>query len=219
MIDFNFENIKQHDSVLVLGGGPSLTNEFHLIEKFIKNENPIIISANYEHQNINIDYIHFVTSSKFLEAKNNNITTKNIIFRDKIADLHIEIPDKICYKIGNNHSDSGAYKIKNIKQDEYGNFNLGNAGFSSIIISSVFKPKKIFIIGFDGPFKDFSKKLTYKNEIKYYNKSFIETNGLIKKNYFTNVIIPFLLSKNIKIYSSKKDNLWGIPKDNIKIYG
>lgn len=222
MIDFNYNNIRSYDSVLVLGGGPSLTSSMNLIQDFIKKENPVILSANYEHKNINIDFIHFVTSSKFREAYKQKIKTKNIILRDKISYLSNNNIGYNYYKIGNNKSESGAYKIKKIQISNNGDFNyfnLGNAGFSTIVISAIFKPKKIFMVGFDGPFSDYSKKLIYKNEIKYYNKSFTEKRGVLKKKYFNNVIIPFLLSKNIKIYSSKKDKLWGISRDNIYYYG
>jgi hypothetical protein len=92
---------------------------------------------------------------------------------------------------------------------------LGNAGFASIILSSMMSPKEVFLSGFDGA-----------NELgmlkKHYDKSVWKEKPekiILQKNMMT-IIIKHLKEKGIRIKTSKYDKLWGanLEEFDIKIH-
>ena len=81
----------------------------------------------------------------------------------------------------------------------------GGAGFASILLSTFFKPKRIFLVGFDGPEKDVMKHYDGKNlKLK---KSKIKT----AKKMFS-LILKYIIKQKIQIISPSNDKFWGLKK-------
>lgn len=206
--------IQSCEKVVVVGGGPTTSLKMDYLVH-LKSEGYNFISANYDHPLLNLDFIHCVTPSKLLECLKSNPTCNSVVVRDHYKINTIikkkEYNNFTFYKMGNRQAKTGAYGINKLKCSECGFFdyyNVGNAGFSSLVISSVLRPSLIVMVGFDGPHGDeFTKKLTYKNEEKHYNKP-----PLQKKRYLEKVIIPFLHGQNIRLQMFKEDAFWQIDK-------
>ena len=79
---------------------------------------------------------------------------------------------------------------------------LCNSGFGALLATIFFNPKKVFILGFDGPTG------TSLPHFSGNNPKFAASKLKRNKTYFRKLIK--FLSRKTKIYSFKGDNLWGL---------
>ena len=100
-------------------------------------------------------------------------------------------------------------RVKEIKINENGEIMhmVGSSGFAALILSSFFKPKTIFVTGFDGPGKN-SQFIQHHN-----NKGGnIPIEKIKRMKKFIKIILVYLKKKNINIISSKNHKFWGVDK-------
>jgi hypothetical protein len=218
---FGFSVAPQRDSVIVLGGGPSVTRHRNQILDYASKNGSLVLSANYAHDWIRSDYTHFVTNAKLREWSAVPRSPTNVIVRDEMLPLKIENLGKHkFYVICNQKAKTGAYFIKSLEMSPKGRFdyfNLGNAGFSALILSVVFQPQKVLAVGFDGPSLDFTYKYNLNNERVAYPPGYNRGRGKGKAKYFRKVLLPFILSRGIELESFQTDRFWGVPKDKLGV--
>lgn len=229
-----------HKNIIVIGGGTSVNKSKHIISLYIKDKNPLVISANrpLNKYNLNIDAQYMVfLDYRFFNKYKNEIKNTNLVIGTKIYNRKEEVyvndkkvlksPKKLrklynFYLSKDNNILLMNYKREKSKFDKIKINNngyiphfLGSAGFASILLASMMKPKEIFICGFDGVSKKGILRNSYSNQ-KYsrmWEKNFnpIESKKMLVK------IIKYLKKKKIKIITSKHDRLWGINKKNFGI--
>jgi len=207
MRTFNFNVAKRSDSVVVLGGGPTVADRLSDVEKYAQENNSVVYSSNYDHD-IHIDYIVFATPSKFKECMRGSPKCRQLLLRDEMANKHSEFPGYEYYKYCDKKSSEGAYGNKKIlitKAGHFPMFNIGNAGFSTIALSCLSRPKSILLVGFDGLQPKHDSKYTFRGELVKYPKS----KGDIKTKYFGNVLLRFVLDRRIQLECYSQDGLWG----------
>ena len=196
-LKFNFGTMKQKDSVVVLCGGPSTTTNAGRLKSYIKKNSSVVLSANYNfYKTIGIksDYTYITDQLKLFE--NISLLDSDLIIPIKMktsmknapkvnraltrhrGDIRLYIqrrkPFRISsYMIGDKQKVS-VYKEKRkqILMKGNGEFpyrRLGSAGQGCILLSLVFRPKKILIVGLDGSTPgDISKKKMFDGStVKY----------------------------------------------------
>ena len=204
---FDFSTARQADTVVVIGGGPTAGRRLPDARKFAEERGALVYSANYEHDDLPSDYICFATPSKFKECLNKKPNCKDLVVRDKVAPKTKRYPGYNYYQFCSQDASDGAYSIKSIPLTKYGHFplyNIGNAGFSTIALACLSRPKDMLLVGFDG-LRDESSKLTYENKVMAYPAK----KGADKKIYFGKVILQFALDRGIRLHAFEDDALWG----------
>ena len=220
---FTFKNVERRDSVVVVGGGPSVRANFPRLLEYIEKINSIVLVANYEHKRIKADYTYF-TDIDMYKQNIRKVKCKRIVVPYRLlhgrTKLRIKkFPDKEYYQLGigskakhkKNIYHQKTLKLKNglIAQDT-----MGMAGFGCVFMSVFFKPQKVLLVGFDGPSRDFKFKRTLSGKIRKYPRPYTIP---IKKRYFCNTLLPFLNSKGIQIECFESDKLWRAKKDKLGI--
>jgi len=248
-IPLDYSSVPQSDSVVILCGGPSIQSYAKKVRKYIRDNNSITISANYDYSFLNIytNYTYITDTYKLLEILGSLKTTLIIPAEPKTDRLYKQIvsfkmrlhkgrvgslikatfkgPEKVLVA-GTKDVSETVYSSKgaphDIKINEDGTFpyrRFGSAGQGATILSLVFRPKKILIVGLDGPSaSDITHKYMYDGTlVKYGDKSKFRS----AKRYIQNVLIPSVLSKGVEIETFQHVRFYGISrhKMGIKVLG
>jgi len=215
-----FSNTPDSPCVIVLGGGPSLMRYRDQIIHFSQHHRCIVLSANYEHDWLPSDYILYKARHKLNDAVNDPPKCKNLIIRREMSPVVERNLEKLAgynfYCVCNPNAEK-KIKPKPIEQEftKDGRFlcgELGNAGFTALAVSAVFRPAKVLAVGFDGPepcltFKyDFQGQKIPHSEKQRHRKAF-------RSRYLSRIIIGFLRSRRITVYAYRGDRFWGIDKN------
>jgi hypothetical protein len=240
---FNYETIPQRDNVVILCAGPSIMECKDKIIDYIKINNSIVMSANYNYEKYGIksDYTYITDQIKLYEnaskinshliipakMKTGRENRKQVeIILKKFDDKVFHMIDKLfnlkydVYMVGEKH-EKEVYKIKKglINISQKGNIlhrRLGSAGQGSILLSVIFKPKKILVVGFDGPILDgtyVSKELFDGKKVKYGDKN--KYNDSVK--YIASILIPSVLNQGIVIETFENVRLYGLNKRKLGV--
>jgi len=215
--------IPQNDYVLIVGAGPSTKTCLDKVKMCIKKYRPLIFAANYnfESEGIYSNYTYITDPDKFVE----NIHTIN-------SDLII--PFKLKYMLNYNKQSKKYCSLHNvfiagdstkfdyltnneikIKKDGSIKMNFfGIAGFGAMTVATVAKPKHMLIVGIDDPKKNKDHKFTYQGKRTDYLKPEKCTKVI---NYFEQILIPLIKSKNINIETFKEVSLLGFSKKRLGI--
>lgn len=228
---YNYSTAKKTNSVVVLFAGPSTMQNKERIIDYVKNNNSVVIGSNYSYESIGIksDYTYVANDFKLDENEkhiNNDIIVPGRIFSG-------EIDPKKSRKTLRRHIDRGfnvfmaggkefstTYKIKSgaieIKPDgflPYGRFS--SAGHGAMLMSIVCRPKKMLIVGLDGPSDSSCKeKIMFTGKKVPYNKPQKNENF---KNHFTNVILPSMRKFGISIETYSNVIIYGLDKSDLGI--
>jgi len=240
---FNFNTIKQRDSVVVLCGGPSTTINTGRLKKYVKKNSSIVLSANYNFfkaigiksdytyitdqlklfENISLLDSHLIVPIKMKTNARGSAKVSRALSRHR-GDIRLYIerrkPRRInSYMIGNKKYVS-VYKEKEkrILMDLNGEFpyrRLGSAGQSCILLSLVFKPKKILIVGLDGSIPgDISKKKMFDGRtVKYASKE--KHDSVIE--FLKVMLFPSVLRYGAKIETYKNVGFYGLNKKKLGV--
>jgi hypothetical protein len=208
----NYNCFQSRDNVIILCGGPSINNNYKLINEFLsKNNSTVIMSTNYHFSNIQkeIDYTVFIDPGSYKRFIH-TITNKNVIIGPTVFPKPEHFKFFNFFKIKWNAAVQ-PYDVNEIQVNEDGSTNhkLGNCGFSCLFLSTFFKPKKILIAGFDGVEKDGKTLLHFNNRTTFFDHKNILRNTL-KQKYLKKVLIPFLIKQNIEIYTFSNNKFYGL---------
>lgn len=229
-----------HKNIIVIGGGPSTDKSKDIISLYLKDKNPLVISSNRPPNKAGIDvdakYIVFLDYRLFnkykQEIKNTNLVIGTKIYSRKVPvyvnekktlkspkklrklyNFYLSKNNKILlmnYKRG-----KGKFNKIVINKDGYIPHLLGSAGFASILLAGMMKPKEIFICGFDGVCEDGMLRKNYSKQ--EYSKMGSKVFSSMESKKMMVKIIKYLKKKKINIITSKCDKLWGINKKNLGI--
>lgn len=228
---FNYDNAMQSDSAVVLYAGPSVSKNCDRINKYIKENNSIVIGSNYNYENIGLisRYTYMANDFKLIEnitKINNDVIVPGRIFSG-------EIDPKITRKFIRRHISSGfsvymtgkpkdktTYSIKSgsieVERDgclPYGR--LSSAGHGCMFLSLVLRPKKVLFIGLDGPTDaTCEKKIMFDGKVQNYGKPQKNENF---KRHFVDVVLPSLFSRNIVIETFDDVAMYGLDKKSLNI--
>lgn len=209
----NYNSVPSYQNILILGGGESTKKARDRILELTKNINPIIISPNITHllNDIIPDFLLFI-DQKIFDLTINNIKNKNIILGSKIKLGTKKQHNNIFYRLQYNPKNNKNINKIQIKDSGYIKHMVGNSGIACLLSSIFFKPKCIYFSGFDGP--NIST-----NYISHYNgkKGQISYEKIKKISRFQEIVISYIISKNINLISFKEDKLWGINKSRLGI--
>lgn len=239
---FNFQTIRKADSVVVLCAGPSLRQNKDRIKAYIKENSSVVLSANYDYTNsigIKSDYTYitdqmklfenilFITSALILPIRMKTDSHLKDKVRSTLRGSRGDILDytrkrsrhiKSLYMIGDKRGDTVYSERELIKIDKYGNFpykRLGSAGQGCVLLSMIFRPKKILIVGMDGAIPgDISKKEMYDGKIVKYASEKKYQDVL---HYLTNVLFPSLAYYKIIVESFENVAFYDIDKRQLGI--
>lgn len=220
----NFKTVKQKDQVIVIGGGPSVTSNMNGIRKFIHKFDPIVITANYNFGGIKSHYTYctdidiyraqaryirsdFMVVPAWFAYKYRKIMKKNMRFKFMV--IGIENGLNIYHLIRNR----GPIQID--KRGNFPYFYFGTAGYGALTIASLFNPKLLLMVGFNGPTEDMTQKQRFDGKFVEYHRSPHKTNN--RKKYLHGILLPWLKSRNIQIMSFKDDRIWGLNKEKFGI--
>ncbi len=219
---FTFDNVEQNDSVVVIGGGPSLTKNIDTVIRYIENNKSTVLVANYHHPKIKADYTYFTDNSVY----NSNIKTikcPNIVLayrllhgRKRLRVKRLENKNYFQLGVGKGKQKGNIYNQKRleIKRGVVKQQSMGMSGFSCVFMSVFFRPKRVLLVGFDGPADDFKTKKVFDGSTRKYPRPYTIP---VKKRYFINTLLPYLRRKDIQLECFKTDALWGANKKKLKI--
>jgi len=241
----DYSQVQQNDSVVVLCGGPSTQIYANRVKQYICDNKSVTISANYDYNHLGVktDYTYITDTYKLLELvgflktsliipaepKTDRIYKQLVRFKMRLYKDRIERLIKTRFKGPPNVLVAGTKDVRttvydskgkpyDIKINEDGSFpyrRFGSAGQGAIILSLVFRPKKILIIGLDGPSaSDITHKYMYDGTlVKYGDKSKFRS----AKNYIQNVLIPSVLSKGVEIETFRNVRFYGTSRHKMGI--
>lgn len=223
-MNFNYSSIKQRDSAVVLGAGPSLTYNAKNIKKYIAKNNSVVISANYNFVSLGIksDYTYITDKIKLIKnihSIRSPLVVPISVFFDKrcsnaIRDFHNRLKF-LVYKVGVKNSLSVYDCSGGLLLDLNGEFHhsgLGIAGLGALAISLIFQPKKILIVGIDDPKPGKDYKTMYDGKKVFYGKD-RKCKKVIR--HFTHNILPTLKKKNIAVDTYENVGFFGLDKKTL----
>ena len=121
-------------NILVLIPGVSVSKEIHKINSYIKDKKPIIVSVNFLHEEVEVDYIYLNNLKRFNYWKNNKsfMKQKKIIASNITTKPHDSTENIVSFtrliKCGWEHMDNSALMLLRLLDDlEVGS--IGIAGF------------------------------------------------------------------------------------------
>jgi len=235
--EMKYNDISDNDSVVILCAGPSLNIYATNVIDYIKNNKSLVIAANYnfEDRGIKSDYTYITDQEKLIEnlekikshlvmpikmktdSDKNKIEKflrsyggkmKNYIAKkfdcDKYKVFHVGVRD------GNTvYSETGKLKIG--KSGVFPYRRLGSAGQGAIMIALLARPKKMLIVGLDGPKQEegtCSKMLYDGRFIKYDKDKFVRIT-----DYIRDILLPSVISMGVTIETFKDVAFYGIDKE------
>jgi len=235
--EMKYDDVQDNKSVVILCAGPSLNVYANDIVNYIKNNKSLVIAANYnfEDKGIKSDYTYITDQEKLIEnlekikshlilpIKMKTDSDKNKMekffsrYEGKMKNYIARKFDCDKYKVfhvgvrGGNTVYSETGKLKIGKSGVFPYRRLGSAGQGAIMIALLARPKKMLIVGLDGPKKEAGKcaKLLYDGRsIKYDKDKFVRIT-----DYIRDILLPSVISRGITIETFKDVAFYGIDKD------
>ncbi len=217
MKKFDYSIAERSESVVIVGAGPSSTANMEKIIDYAEQNGSVTIVPNYSYHGLKSDYVYFTDKITFAKYMPKMTRNQRIIICQILT--HLAKPwlkDHTFYKVGK-HGKPVVYNADKIKMSSNGEFpymSLGTAGFACVLLSVLFKPKRILLAGFDGPSDDYSYKIRLGEKIKYKRPA---KSTKMRESYFVKRLLPFVLSRGIEIDSFKGDRLWKANKNQLGI--
>lgn len=203
------QTISPSNNVVVFGGGPSVLTGQKKTEDFMASRSCTTISSNRFPPYCQPDFMLFI-DNKFFKKCLPQIKSENIIIGKKIK-INPKLHNKHNFFILQYNPHPPKTSLAEIEVQIFKNGKIphltGGAGFASILVSTMFQPKNLFIIGFDGP--------DLYNHLPHYDNNKKNKNNPQKMSEFRiwfKKILMFVRSKNITIHSCSSDRLWDLNK-------
>ena len=237
---FSYKHVHQSDSVVIVGGGPSTGIYAEEVKQYIKDNDSTVLAANYSYEGLgiesdytftidrrkivqNIEHLnsHLIVSAKFWEKTNTDKKKKFSKLREPINDAfyrHVERGYKV-YKVGR---PKGPHlflskKVSFLEIDKNGKFpysTIGISGTSLIPASLVCRPKKMLIVGIDGPVGGGKTKLMFDGREVNYGKD-VKCEKI--KQSLLNIVLPGVLDRKITMETFKDVGIYGFNKKKVGI--
>lgn len=229
MTRFNYKTVTPSKSVVVLAAGPSTGSNIDAIREYIKENDSVVIAANYQYGDIVADYTYFTDFNKLSEKISS--VHGDIILRSTISESkhkyskatvkefkRLKREGVTVFKIGKVKHNS-IYTEKTIRISKEGEFpysTIGVAGIGSILLSLVFKPEKVLFVGIDGPVIGEKKKEYYDGTIVDYDRE-SKTRKII--NFFKLCMLPHFKNNSITLETFEDCYFYNInkKKNNVKV--
>ena len=225
---YNFASAKQSKSVIVLFAGPSTAANASKIIEYAKKEGSIIIGSNYSYKALGIKSDYTYVANDFKLAENEKLIKNDIIVPGKIFSGE-KTPEETAKHLSN-HIKRGyhvfmaggrkfptTYTVRDyvvMRKDGFLPYSrFSSAGHGSMIMGAVCRPKKMLIVGLDGPTDASCKeKIMFDGRIQAYNKPQKNENF---KNHFIHVVLPSMKRFRIKLETFKDVNMYGLNKPEL----
>ncbi len=206
----NFKTIPSRDTIVIIGAGKSTKTHWNKALELAKKHCTIIPNTPNDKLAKYCDYNLFLDDP--LYHKNKDHCKNKIIIGDKIiiGKGNRSIKRRLLFLAYHRHGKRDKIVIR--PKDGYIKHMVGNAGFASILCSVYFRPKKIYLIGFDGP--DFTRVKRRKLFIPHYHAKRPGTKGITMakinrtRNHLRR-IIQYIHGLNVKIEASTT-MMWGL---------
>lgn len=223
----NVSNTPKCDTVLVLGGGPSTFLNKKWVKGYCKKVNPIVISPHYEHY-VKPVFIYF-NSMRHLVQEINRFSCPNVVcpvsMLGPISKNKNLKKKRYFYVPFKKTAEKYAYmNIDHINLEDDGSINhsLINAGFTSILTSLFFKPKKVILIGFDGPVRDedgyYLYYIRWNQEIRELPRAEDAVNEeRSREERYWRMLLGYVASHGIELCTVRTDMLRGINRKKMGI--
>ena len=211
MLIFDYSTAKQSDSIVVLAGGESTGINKDRIVSYIRENNSLVFSANYDY-GIKSDYTYFGDYVKFLEQIG-NIKNGEIIISNRFPKKASRGGLKF-YTI-KAYGEHGIYRSSRVQIGEDGSFPyciIGTSGMACIVLACLCRPKKMLLVGFDGSVSDASVKKKFDGSVVKYGKPEKRAKEI---KYLTNSLAPSLCERGIIVETFGNVLFYGIPKNNL----
>lgn len=218
----NYETFAPVDVAVCVCAGPSIHDSIPLAKEYCKGRSSVVLCSNYD-LHPDTDYVVFIDHVIFKKFINKT-KCRNVIINSSIYDCHksgIKELDKNVYRIMTDdsiavcqfHSRAKEYNLTKIRVKENGAVchQIGNAGMATIFAGHYFIPKEIVVLGFEGPTDDNTRIPKHNGRLDKYSKATVKTIPS-KRHYVSNMLVPFLKQKGIKVSAFNNDTFWGIDR-------
>jgi len=223
-----YSRIKQSEAVIVLCGGPSVTNNADRINEYVRKYNAVVFGSNYSFDCIGIksDYTYIANDFKLhenIKKINNEVIIPAKVFSGefppedtrKLLKAH---PYKI-YQAGIKANPTtytikkGIVKILSDGQIQYSR--LSSAGHGCMLVSLLCRPQRMLLVGLDGPTDNtFKEKIMFDGRVQKYGKPQKHENF---KNHFVNVIVPTVQHHVVQIETFEDVGIYQLDKNKLGI--
>lgn len=216
--EVNYDTMTQSDYVIVLGAGPSARVNMDRIVEWQKTYNAVVIASNYKFR-IHADYTAFVSAKKFNENKN-HATGKFIVSSPYIKRGHYRKIVKRILVFRSTRIKPWAISRMEISDRGQVGHDLASAGYAAILAASFCRPKHVLLVGFDGMkrkgkffiLRHFNGKTRKNNNIKE-----MKLLDVRLRNYFANMLIPYLQNNGSTLYAYHNDQFRGLDPESLGV--
>lgn len=223
---FKYKKCKQSDTVVVVGAGGSTADNADLLNRYIRDNDSVVFGANYHYPCLNrMDYTYFGDWRRFrdraLGINSSLIVSSTIVDRFKPGLWKYLREQQECFEVFTRNRRHGneamAWRI-----NDNGTFPQGKlspSGFAITAMASLCRPKKMVLVGLDGPIVNKRRKTLVKGRfdgaVKDYGtyQKYKDRQRLLVK-----MVLPFLRQRGIEIYCPKSCPLWNINKTKQRIH-
>jgi len=225
---YKFATVKQSNSVIVSFAGPSTAKNASRIIEYARKEQSVIIGSNYNYETLGIKSDYTYVANDFKLADNEKLINNDIIVPGKIFSGE-KTPDETSKRLLN-HIKRGfnvfmaggrkyptTYTVRDFVNMEKDGFlpysRFSSAGHGSMVMGAVCRPKKMLIVGLDGPTDASCKeKIMFDGRVQPYNKPQKNENF---KNHFIKVILPSMKRFGIRLETFSNVGIYGLDKNKL----
>ncbi len=223
-----YNRIRKSDVVVVLCGGPSIPNNVERINEYIRKNKAIVFGSNYSFESIGIKSDYTYIANDFKLHENIKKITNAVIIPAKI--FLGEFPPDDTRRLIKAHThkvyqagikaNPTTYTIKKglvkiLPDGKIPYSRLSSAGHGCMLVSLLCKPKRMLLVGLDGPKdKTFATKIMFDGREVKYGKPHKHDNF---KNHFINVIVPTVRYHGVQIETFKDVGIYQLSKKKLGI--
>lgn len=226
MKTFDYSVAPLAESAVVLAAGPSAKDNQEKLRQYISKNNSVVFAANYNYASLGVksDYTFITDHRKFVELASTIDPASDIILRCNSYKLNKSIMHPLIQKmphkfyfVGNN-TQMSVYKSARVKVSSDGSYpyyTLGSAGFGCVLLAALCRPKKILIVGIDGPIEDGGTE-----KVKF-DGSVADSNPKKEPkifSYFQRSLFPTLYDWGIRVESFKSVRFYSLDRNKLHIH-
>lgn len=235
-----YNSMIQRESVVILCAGPSLNVYNQEVIQYIRENNSLVISANYDFRDkgMKSHYTYITDQNKLIE--NVSKIQSHLVIPVKMktdynqhgVEQHLkayggrvksfistefDLDNYKAYQVGVLGKQT-VYSAASLKIGKKGRFpyrRLGSAGQGAMMVSLLANPKKMLLVGLDGPNKSnggLSKSLYDGRSIKYDENKFDRI-----ADYIGKILIPCVKSRGVTIDTFENVAFYGLNKKKLGV--
>jgi len=223
-----YSRIIQSKAVVVLCGGPSVTNNADRINEYVRKYNAVVFGSNYSFDCVGIKSNYTYIANDFKLHENIKKINNEVIIPAKV--FSGEFPPEDTRKLIREHrykvlqagvkANPTTYTIKKgivkiLPDGQIPYSRLSSAGHGCMLVSLLCKPQRMLLVGLDGPKdKTFATKIMFDGTEVKYGKPQKHMNF---QNHFVNVIVPTVQFHKVQIETFEDVGLYGLNKKKLGI--